>query len=99
MNTKIHSVHFDADQALLDFVDSKLTKLAQFDDKIISAEVFLRLDKNQNSENKVAEIRINVSRTDLFAKKQCKTFEEATDQTVEALRRQLIKQKGKKTGR
>ena len=99
MNTKIHSVRFDADQKLLSFIESKLNKLTQYDEKIIGAEVFLRLDKNQNTENKVAEIRLSVARTELFAKKQCKTFEEATDLSVEALRRQLVKKKGKKNGR
>lgn len=99
MNMKIHSVHFDADQKLISFIESKLNKLNQFEERIIGAEVFLRLEKNQNAENKVTEIRLNVSRNELFAKKQCKTFEEATDQSVEALRRQLIKKKGKKNVR
>ena len=99
MNIKIHSVHFDADRKLLDFIEDKVTKLNQFDDKIIGAEVFLRLDKNQTTENKVTEVRLMISGNDLFAKKQCKSFEEATDQTVDALRRQLTKQKEKKTGR
>ena len=99
MNIKIHSVHFDADKKLLDFIDEKITKLNQFDDKILGAEVFLRLDKNDSSENKVAEIRLNISGNDLFAKKQCKTFEEATDQTVDALRKQLVRQKEKKISR
>jgi len=99
MNMKIHSLHFDADQKLIDFVESKLNKLSQYEERIIGAEVFLRLEKNQNTENKVAEIKLNISRNELFAKKQCRTFEEATDQSVEALRRQLIKKKGKKNGR
>jgi putative sigma-54 modulation protein len=99
MNTKIHSVRFDADQKLISFIESKLNKLTQYDEKIIGAEVFLRLDKNQNTENKVAEIKLNYARTELFAKKQCKTFEEATDLSIEALRRQLVKKKGKKNGR
>ena len=93
MNIKIQSVRFDADQKLLDFIDEKVNKLNQFDDKIIGAEVFLRLDKSENLENKVAEIRINVSGTDLFAKKQSKTFEQSTDIAVEALRKQLLKHK------
>ena len=99
MNMKIHSVHFDADQKLINFIESKLKKLNQFEEKIIGAEVFLRLEKNQNSENKISEIRLNISKNELFAKKQCKTFEEATDQSIEALRRQLIKKKGKKIER
>lgn len=99
MNTKIHSVRFDADQKLLNFIETKLNKLNQYEEKIIGAEVFLRLEKNQNAENKITEIRLNISKNELFAKKQCKTFEEATDQSIEALRRQLIKKKGKKIDR
>jgi len=99
MTIKIQSVHFDADQKLLDFIEEKVSKLNLFDDTILGAEVILRLDKNQNTENKLTEIRLIVSGYDLFAKKQCKTFEEATDQTIEALKRQLSRQKGKKTSR
>jgi putative sigma-54 modulation protein len=99
MTIKIQSVHFDADQKLLDFIEEKVGKLNLFDDSIIGAEVILRLDKNQNLENKVSEIRLIISGSDLFAKKQCKSFEEAVDQTIEALKRQLSKTKGKKTSR
>ncbi len=99
MNMKIHSVRFDADQKLIEFIESKLNKLTQFEDQIIGSEVFLRLDKNHNTENKVVEIKLNVSRNEFFAKKQCKTFEEATDLSVEALRRQLVKKKGKENDR
>jgi len=99
MTIKIQSVHFDADQKLLDFIEEKVNKLSLFDDTILGAEVILRLDKNQNTENKVTEIRLLISGYDSFAKKQCKTFEEAIDQTIEALKRQLFKQKGKKTSR
>ena len=99
MNIKIHSLHFDADQKLLEFVESKVQKLSQFEDGILNTEVFLRLDKDHDSGNKVTEIKLNVAGGDVFAKKQCKSFEESVDQTVEALRRQLVKQKQKKTGR
>jgi putative sigma-54 modulation protein len=99
MTIKIQSVHFDADQKLLDFIEEKVNKLSLYDDAILGAEVILRLDKNQNTENKLSEVRLNISGYDLFAKKQCKTFEEAIDQTIEALKRQLSRQKGKKTSR
>ncbi len=99
MNIKIHSVHFDADSKLLNFIEDKVNKLNQYDDKILGAEIFLRLDKNHTTDNKVTEVRLSISGNDLFAKKQCKSFEEATDQTIEALKKQLTKQKGKKIGR
>ncbi len=95
MRVKIQSIHFDADAKLLNFVEEKVGKLNTFSNAIIDSEVFLRLDKSSSAENKIAEIKLLVPGNDLFAKRQCKTFEEATDQAVEALRRQLKKQKEK----
>lgn len=95
MKVKIQSIHFDADRKLLDFIEEKVDKLNHFYQDIIGSEVYLRLDKNSNTENKIAEIKLNIPGNDLFAKRQCKTFEEATDTAVEALRRQLKKHKEK----
>merc|ERR1711974_17688 len=95
MNLKVHSIHFDADQKLLDFIEQKINKLSTFNDKILDGEVFLRLDKSDVNGNKVAEIKLNVPGKELFAKKQSKGFEESTDLAVEALRRQIKKYKEK----
>lgn len=95
MSTKVHSVHFDADIKLINFINSKVSKLNLFFDHIVTSEVFLRLDKAQDKSNKIAEVRLLLPGKELFAKKQSKTFEEATDLAVEALRRQVKKYKGK----
>ena len=95
MNIKVHSIRFDADQKLLDFVDSKISKLPTYYDDILGAEVFLRLDKDTDRENKLVEVKLEIKGSSLFAKKQCKTFEEATDQASEALIKQLKKYKDK----
>ncbi len=93
MNTQMHAIHFKADQKLLSFIQERLNKLEQFNDKIVSAEVFLRLDKGREKENKITEIKLHIPGKEMFAKKQCKSFEEATNVAVEALRRQIIKEK------
>lgn len=95
MDIQVHSIHFTADSKLLTFVNEKVTKLELFFDNIIAGEVFLRLDKSADKENKVAEVKILLPGKELFAKKQCKSFEEAADLAVEALRRQVKKHKGK----
>lgn len=91
----MHSIHFKADQKLLDFIQEKLDKLEQFSQRIINAEVFLRLDKDKEKENKITEIKLNVPGKELFAKRQTKSFEESTDEAIEALRKQLLKEKEK----
>ena len=95
MNVQIHSLKFDADRKLLEFVENKTSKLSKLNENLMSAEVFLRLDKSETSDNKVVEIKLEMPRTSLFAKKQSKTFEEATDLAVDALKKQVNKQKGK----
>ncbi len=98
MNIQIHSVKFDADSKLLKFIDQKIKKLSQFSNEIISVEVFLRLAKDQEKENKLVEIKVEYPKGPLFAKKQSKTFEEATDNVIEALKKQITKQKEKMRG-
>lgn len=95
MDIKVHSVRFDADVKLINFIRSKVTKLVQFNDDIIAAEVFLRLENSQDMENKITEIKLDIPGNNLFAKKQSKTFEEATDLAVDALRKQVKKKKEK----
>lgn len=95
MDIKVHSIHFDADRKLINFIDQKVTKLNHFYDDIISSEVYLRLDKSKSTDNKVVEIRMVTPGKELFAKKQSKSFEAAADQATEALRRQVRKKKGK----
>ena len=95
VNLKITSVHFDADKKLVEHIQHRVDKLANVYDKIIDGEVILKVENSHNTENKVAEIKLLVPGNDIFAKKQCKSFEEATDTAVEALRRQLKKRKEK----
>ena len=92
----MHSIHFDADQKLLDFVQRKTGKLQKLYQRIIDGEVYLRLDKDGARENKVVEIKLNIPGSQLFARDQSDSFEAATDEAVEALRRQLKKFKEKK---
>jgi putative sigma-54 modulation protein len=98
MEIRVHSIHFDADKKLLEFIDRKVEKLTVFDDKLMSGEVFLRVEKANDDSNKVAEIKIKTPGSELFAKKQCASFEEATDLAVDALRKQIKKNKEKVRG-
>jgi putative sigma-54 modulation protein len=43
MEIQIHSVHFDADKKLLDFIKVKVKKLLQYRDDILAADIFLKL--------------------------------------------------------
>ena len=96
MKLQIQSVHFDADQKLLEFIQKKTDKLETFYDKIIDGEVILGIQKDKARVNKNVEIKINIPGSQLFAKESAASFEAGTDAAVEALRRQLKKYKEKK---
>jgi len=98
MRVKINSVHFKTDKKLDDFISEKMDKLVSLHDGIIGSEVTLRVDNTDEPANKIAEIKLQVPGSDLFARKQSKSFEEAADTAVEALRRQLTKHKAKLRG-
>jgi putative sigma-54 modulation protein len=98
MNIRINAVRFDTDSKLEQFIQKKVNKLAQYFDDIINAEVFLRLENSTDLENKVVEIRLDIPGSDLFARKQSKSFEESTDSAVDALKQQILKRKDKLRG-
>jgi putative sigma-54 modulation protein len=93
MDINIQSIHFDADVKLTDFIKKKVAKLETYNNKVVSSEIFLKLDKADDAANKIAEIKMQLPGRTLFAKEQCKTFEEATDLAIESLRRQISKLK------
>lgn len=95
MEIRIQDVHFDATEALKSFIQKKVSKLEQYYDGIIAAEVTLKVVKPETAANKEAQIRLVVAGQDLFASKTSDTFEEAVDANVEALQRQLMKFKEK----
>jgi putative sigma-54 modulation protein len=95
MKLQMHSIRFDADQKLISFIQKKADKLDKFFDRIIDGEVFMRLDKDDNMENKIVEIKLNIPKNQLFAKERAKTFEAAADLAINALRKQIIKHKDK----
>lgn len=96
MNVQIQTVHFDADNRLLEHVTAKMEKLKTFHDKIIDAEVYLKLDNmSQQVRDKVAEIKVHVPRHSYFVKHQSKTFEESFDLAFDSLVSQVKRQKQK----
>lgn len=98
MKVNINSVHFKTDKKLDSFITERVEKLSDHYDGIIGSEVTLKLNNSDEPDNKIAEIRLMVPGYDLFAKKQSKSFEEATDIAVDALRKQLHKHKEKQRG-
>jgi putative sigma-54 modulation protein len=97
MKVQIQSIHFDADIKLISFVEKKLEKLETFYDRILGAEVFLKLQNDDEKGNKLVNVKLLIPGGDIFVQEQAATFEEATDNAYEILKRQLSKKKDKTT--
>ena len=95
MDIRIQSIHFDASEQLEAFVQKKVSKLEQYFDGIILAEVIMKVVKPETAQNKNASVKLKIKNGDLFAEKTADTFEEAIDECAEALSKQLLKFKEK----
>ena len=95
MNVQIQSVKFDADRKLVEFVEHKMDKLDRFVERAIRADHILKQNKQNELFYKVATNNLNIPGDDLVAESRGKSFEEAVDLSIEALKRQIDKYKGR----
>ena len=96
MNLNIQTVHFDADTKLLEHIQQKANKLSQFHDRIISIDVFLKLDNLVHAiKDKIAEIRVRVPKSEFFVKATSKSFEVSFDEALESMVNQIKRKKEK----
>jgi putative sigma-54 modulation protein len=94
MNINIQTVHFDADEKLLELVNKKVQRLAHFHDRITKVDVYLKLDNLVHAiKDKVVEIKVHIPKKDCFVKATSKTFEESFDHAFESIVNQIKKTK------
>ena len=98
MDIKVQAVHFEASEKLQNFIEKKVSKLGKFCDEIRKVEVSLKVVKPETAMNKEVSIRVSTS-SELYAEKICDTFEEAIDNCMDALVKQLQKTKEKRQER
>ncbi len=95
MVIQFQPTNFKADQKLLDVISGKLEKMSRMHQRALDATVYLKVDKADNKQNKIIEIKINVPESQLFVSEADQTFENALDKAIAGLRNQLERLKGK----
>ena len=96
MTVNVHTVHFEADAKLLEHIDKKIVKLATYHDRIVAVDVFLKLDNVIHQiKDKIAEIRVQIPKHELFVKQSTKSFEESFDMALDSMLIQIKKVKEK----
>ena len=95
MNVQIQSVKFDAAKQLIEFIEKQLAKLDRFAENAMGADVILKLDKDNERGNKIAVVTLHIPGGDLRVEEQARTFEEAIDNSLDVMKRQIEKAKGR----
>ena len=93
MEVKIQSVKFDASKQLLEFVEKKMSRLERFEGNSTGVDVTLKLDKDDEKGNKLALVTLHVPGGDIVSEQRARTFEEAVDLALDAIKRQIEKRR------
>lgn len=88
MEVRIQSIHFDADQKLLDLIKTKLEKVTKFDADMQEAAVYLKLDAAHETatggfHSKIVEIKLIRPGKTMMSKAQAGTFEDALEAALD----------------
>lgn len=99
MKVDIQSVHFTADLKLTEFIEEKTQKLEKVNKRIINLDVILKLENSGQVKDKIVEMIAFIPGNKVISKSVDKTFENATDEAVSQLERQLRRLKEKQIDR
>ncbi len=89
MKINVQPINCTPRQDLLNLVDEKMNKLSHFSDRILESKVVLRIEKSENRDNKIVEVRLVIPGKDLFVKKNCESFEEGVQKVYDILQREI----------
>ncbi|HZH87794.1 MAG TPA: ribosome-associated translation inhibitor RaiA [Chitinophagaceae bacterium] len=97
MNLQLQTVRFEADESMRNHVQKRVDKLKRFHDRITDVEVYLK-EENRPARGKVAEIKINVPGSSLFAKHESDIMQESIDKAYDSIVGQIKRYKQRATG-
>lgn len=93
MKWDIQTVGFNAKDDLMDSVKERVEKLSKFYTPIIGAEVYLKLEYDEQKESKKVELKLNIPGEDVYAEHQSDNFEHSLIEASDKVRKQLVKKK------
>lgn len=95
MKMDFQTVGFKAQDELVEYTQEKVEGLSKYFDRIVGAEVYLKLVQDEKNENKKAEIKLNIPGNDIYADTASESFEKSVNESVDKLKGQLRKLKTK----
>lgn len=98
MEVRIQGIHFDVTEKLNQFINKKADKLARRFPSMSYIDVILSVVKPETAMNKEVKLKVVVPHEgEHVATKVADSFEEAVDMCLEAVERQLEKNKGRES--
>ena len=77
------------------YIDKRLSKLSLYYNRIISIDLYLKLDNLSSQTNKFVELRVNIPGEDVAVGKKSESFEKSLDMATSTAERMLKRRKGK----
>jgi len=96
MDKTIQPVNFNASQDLLIHVGEIFDKLQKFNDKIVSADIYLKSLRETPTKEKKIEVRLFLPGKDIYIEQQADSFISAAQQAFDRLKVIIINNKEKK---
>lgn len=97
MELNIKAIHFDTNERLEQFIAKKADKLERRYPAATLMEVTLKVVKPETAMNKNAIVKVTIPQeNEMVADKTADSFEEAVDRCLDAIERQLEKNKNGK---
>ncbi|MEQ8702643.1 MAG: ribosome-associated translation inhibitor RaiA [Phaeodactylibacter sp.] len=98
MKVQVHST-FQVNEYLDGVIEEKVSKLANYSDQIIEAEVYLKIGekRHRHAEEQIVELRLTVPGHTFFAEEHSDLFEKAVASAADKVKRQLLRHKEQTT--
>lgn len=97
MTINIQYVKMPTSEAMNEYVEKKLQKIAEKYEWLIRAEVSFKMENNVYGKGNICEMELSLPGPKIFATSTAETFEAAAKETIADIEKQLKKRKAKFT--
>ena len=95
MDKTVEPVNFNASQDLINHVGQIFDKLTRYNDKIVSADIYLKSLRETATGEKQVEVRVFLPGKDVFISQEAESFISAAQKAFDRLKVLVIKEKEK----
>jgi len=93
MTVNFQYVNTDVSPTLSSFTEEKLQKLSEKFEFLISAQVYIKHDDKDHEAGKICNMELSLPGPRIYATSNERTYEQAVNETISDLKRQLKKRK------